>query len=115
MVGLSQQALGGKLGITFQQLQKNEHGVNRIASSRLFDLSRILGLPIQYFFDDMPHAIAATARADRIDAEMRPETLDDPFARLETIKFVRAYSKIKDPRVRSRIRDLAKSLAADAD
>ena len=45
MVGLSQEALGEKLGITYQQLQKNEHGVNRIASSRLFDLSRILDVP----------------------------------------------------------------------
>ena len=116
MVGLSQQALGGKLGITFQQLQKNERGINRIGSSRLFDLSRILSVPIQYFFDDMPRALAATACADRSgDARAHPKIGDDPFVHKETIDLVRVYSKIKDPRVRLRIRHLAKSLAADAD
>ena len=53
MLGRSLQELAGQLGVTYQQLQKNEHGLNRIASSRLLDLSQALDVPIQYFFDAM--------------------------------------------------------------
>ena len=54
MLGMSQSALAEKLGVTFQQLQKNEKGTNRIGASRLVDLSQSLDVPIQFFFDDMP-------------------------------------------------------------
>jgi transcriptional regulator with XRE-family HTH domain len=111
MVGMSQIALAGKLGITFQQLQKNERGINRIASSRLVDLSLALDVPIQFFFDDMPADIAAlprTASAPASDAA-------DILSRLETLRLVRAYYRIKDPRVRRQVYGLAKTLAADAD
>src|ERR1044071_7861480 len=62
MLGLSQQKLAGALGVTFQQLQKNESGTNRIASSRLYDLSKALDVPIQFFFDEMSPETAASAR-----------------------------------------------------
>src|SRR5690242_18267678 len=62
MLGISQQKLAGSLGVTFQQLQKNERGTNRIASSRLFDLSRALGVPVQFFFDEMPAKVATSVR-----------------------------------------------------
>src|ERR671932_2111498 len=54
LLGLSQEKLGDALGLTFQQVQKYERGVNRIGASRLFDLSRVLDVPIGFFFDDMP-------------------------------------------------------------
>ena len=54
MLGMSQEKLGERLALTFQQVQKYERGVNRIGASRLFDLSRVLDVPIGFFFDDMP-------------------------------------------------------------
>jgi transcriptional regulator with XRE-family HTH domain len=54
LVGMSQEKLGEHLDLTFQQVQKYEKGSNRISASRLFDMARILDVPVQFFFDDMP-------------------------------------------------------------
>ena len=56
LLGMSQERLGESLGLTFQQVQKYERGVNRVGASRLFDLSRVLDVPISFFFDDMPES-----------------------------------------------------------
>jgi len=53
MLGLSQEKLGEAIGLTFQQVQKYERGANRIGASRLHDLSRVLDVPVSFFFDDM--------------------------------------------------------------
>src|SRR5204863_6191523 len=58
LLGMSQERLGEALGLTFQQVQKYERGVNRVGASRLFDLSRVLDVPISFFFDDMPDSLA---------------------------------------------------------
>ena len=60
LLGMSQERLGEALGLTFQQVQKYERGVNRVGASRLFDLSRVLDVPISFFFDDMPESLAGT-------------------------------------------------------
>ena len=59
LLGLSQEKLGEAIGLTFQQVQKYERGANRIGASRLFDLSRVLDVPVGYFFDDMSDDVAA--------------------------------------------------------
>ncbi len=61
LLGMSQTTLAEALGLTFQQVQKYERGANRMGSSRLFVLSRVLDVPIEFFFDDMPTAVAATS------------------------------------------------------
>src|SRR3546814_19541489 len=58
LLGLSQEKLGEALGLTFQQVQKYERGANRIGASRMFDLSRVLDVPVSFFFDDMPQDVA---------------------------------------------------------
>ena len=63
LMGMSQERLGDALGLTFQQVQKYERGVNRVGASRLFDLSRVLDVPIGFFFDDMPEPMAGAAAA----------------------------------------------------
>ena len=57
LLGMSQEKLGEAIGLTFQQVQKYERGANRVGSSRLFDLGRVLDVPISYFFEDMPNAV----------------------------------------------------------
>ena len=69
LLGLSQTMLGESLGITFQQLQKNEKGTNRIGSSRLYELSQTLDVPVQFFFDEMADDILA------LPAPVQPMTL----------------------------------------
>jgi transcriptional regulator with XRE-family HTH domain len=70
LLGMSQERLGDALGLTFQQVQKYERGVNRVGASRLFDISRVLDVPISFFFDDMPEGMDATRSRVRAAACM---------------------------------------------
>jgi transcriptional regulator with XRE-family HTH domain len=118
LVGMSQERLGEALGLTFQQVQKYERGVNRVGASRLFDLSRVLDVPIAFFFDDMPEVLAASHGGQayrRVNgfAESQDSFGDEMMNRRETLELVRAYYRITDPSVRKRVFDLIKSLTSD--
>jgi transcriptional regulator with XRE-family HTH domain len=118
LLGLSQEKLGDALGLTFQQVQKYERGANRIGSSRLFEISKILDVPVSFFFEEMSEEAAATTAYSTPVAGMSEEPEDfkrDPLAKRETLELVRAYYRIRDPRVRKRIFELTKSVAAAAD
>jgi transcriptional regulator with XRE-family HTH domain len=114
LLGMSQEKLGEALGLTFQQVQKYERGVNRIGASRLFDLARVLDVPIGFFFDDMPDALGgsstATSRRSLGLADAQDSFEDDTLHRRETLELVRAYYRITDPSVRKRVFELVKSL-----
>ena len=116
-LGMSQEKLGNAIGLTFQQVQKYERGANRIGSSRLFDLSRVLDVPVSFFFDDMPPEISeSTPGTDSELAEASTESYAaDPLAKRETLELVRAYYQIDEPAVRKRLFDLAKALANTAE
>jgi transcriptional regulator with XRE-family HTH domain len=118
LLGMSQEKLGEAIGLTFQQVQKYERGANRIGASRLFDLSRVLDVPVSFFFDDMsddtslqsPRMIVAGL------VEELPVSLEvDPMNKRETLELVRAYYRITDPQVRKRVFELAKALANASD
>jgi transcriptional regulator with XRE-family HTH domain len=114
LLGMSQERLGESLGLTFQQVQKYERGVNRVGASRLFDLSRVLDVPISFFFDDMPDSLAANFGGvpSRRPGSVEPQDPfgDDTLSRRETLELVRAYYRITDPSVRKRVFDLIKSM-----
>lgn len=116
LLGMSQERLGEALGLTFQQVQKYERGVNRVGASRLFDLSRVLDVPISFFFDDMPDGISggfgsSSGRRSGGGTEEPSDVLtDDTLNRRETLELVRAYYRITDPGLRRRVFDLVKSM-----
>ena len=114
MLGLSQEKLGVAIGLTFQQVQKYERGANRIGASRLHELSRVLDVPVSFFFDDMD-----PVRAPAIPggfAEPPAEAFEsDPLRRRETVELVEAYYAIDDVAVRRRLLDLARALAAEGE
>jgi transcriptional regulator with XRE-family HTH domain len=123
LMGMSQERLGEALGLTFQQVQKYERGVNRVGASRLFDLSRVLDVPISFFFDDMPELLAnvqgnqpgvPSGRRALGFAEAQDAFGDDTMSRRETVELVRAYYRISEPAVRKRVFDLVKSLAPES-
>ena len=106
LLGMSQEKLGEAIGLTFQQVQKYERGANRIGASRLFDLSRVLDVPVSFFFDDIP------MDGERPTTAPAPEPGEmDPMGKRETLELVRAYYRIEDPAVRRRIFELAKAVA----
>lgn len=114
LLGMSQEKLGDSVGLTFQQIQKYERGANRVGASRLYELSRILDVPIAFFFDDLSEDLKTGEgryRAGMRDRGQQPlET--DPMARRETLELVRAYYRITDPKVRKRVFELTKAVAA---
>jgi transcriptional regulator with XRE-family HTH domain len=113
MIGLSQEKLGEAIGLTFQQIQKYERGANRIGASRLYELSRVLDVPVSFFFDDtnpvrtpaMGGFAKLLAEANEFDLLRKPEALE----------LARAFFAIDDPVVRRRLTDLAKALAMESD
>ena len=113
------EALGDALGLTYQQVQKYERGANRVGASRLFDISRVLDVPISFFFEDMPEGMDATpvsgprGRIYGSDEVQEPFSYgaDDNLTKRETLNLVRAYYRIADPAVRKQMVDLMKSLA----
>ncbi len=111
LIGMSQEKLGHALGLTFQQVQKYERGTNRIGASRLYDLSRVLDVPVSYFFDSMENDTqeSGTAFADAPQERFEP----DPMARRETLELVRSYYRISDPEIRRRLLHLIKGLAVE--
>ena len=109
MLRMSQEKLAAALGLTFQQVQKYERAANRISASRLYQLCRILGVGVGFFYDDLalPHATNpgfAEAMAEPFEA--------DPLRQRETIELVEAYYAIGDAAVRRRLFELARQLAA---
>ena len=111
LLGMSQEKLGEAIGLTFQQVQKYERGANRVGASRLYDLSRVLEVPVSFFFDDMPDEISTKSVHERREMSESPDPFDnDPMNRRETLELVRAYYRISDPTQRKRVFELVKSM-----
>jgi transcriptional regulator with XRE-family HTH domain len=108
LLGMSQERLGEAIGLTFQQVQKYERGANRVGASRLYDLSRVLDVPVSFFFEDMAPQDSASAAPGAVTPEKSEK---DPLLKRETLELVRAYYKIPDVQVRRRLFELAKALA----
>ncbi len=115
LLGMTQTDLADVLGLTFQQVQKYERGMNRVSASRLFELSQVFDVPIEHFFEDMAPEVAVISPAKgRGKAKEAPSHEPDPMTARETLELVRAYYKIEDANVRKRLREMAKILGADA-
>jgi transcriptional regulator with XRE-family HTH domain len=110
---VTQQQLAEMLGLTFQQVQKYEKGLNRVGASRLWDISRVLDVPMNFFFEDMDELSAA--RSPRMLSrsftergylhEDRPVIDNDPMKRAETLELVRAYYKIPNRAIAKKLFD----------
>lgn len=109
-IGMSQEKLGELLGLTFQQVQKYEKGANRIGASRLFQISQILGVPVQFFFDDLPAELESSS-ATGFSEDDPAEFVMSFVSSSEGLMLNRSFTRIKDPTVRKRILALVKSLA----
>lgn len=112
LLGLSQDKLGEAIGLTFQQVQKYERGANRIGASRLYDLSQILDVPVAFFYDDMPEAIAAAAARPPSGVQPVPQAAPGQMDRPETKELIKAYYGIANRRLRRYLFGMTKVLAA---
>ncbi len=111
MLGMSQEAVGKAIGVSFQQIQKYEKGVNRMGSSRIYDFSKILNVSVAYFFDDYEKPVEAMSEYSRGMAEDDSNFEHDRISSRETLELVRAYYSISDEKLRRKFYDLLKSMA----
>ncbi len=112
LIGMSQERLGDLLGLTFQQVQKYEKGVNRIGAGRLFEVSRILNVPVDFFYEGVSSQLAgAPGMSEPEGAAPVMEFVSSG----EGLQLSLAFMKIKDVKVRKRVLDLLKSLAEEED
>jgi transcriptional regulator with XRE-family HTH domain len=115
LLGMSQEKLGERLGLTFQQVQKYEKGINRIGASRLYDLSKVLSVPVQFFYDEAP---GTYERGDGAQAagfgERQTESYITEFLNTrDGLELNKAFVRLSDIRVRRAIVDLVRSLAGE--
>ena len=108
MIGMSQEKLGELLGITFQQIQKYEKGINRIGAGRLHDIARFLGVPVDYFYEDVG---SQTSTAPGFSENEAPPPILEFMSHGEGLQLGLAFMRIRDPKVRKRVLDLIKSIA----
>ena len=115
-IGMSQEALGDKISLSFQQIQKYEKGINRISAARLYDLASILGVELSYFFEGMGHRStehdleSSTKEMGMSDSVSLPAFMDFVSSN-EGVALNRAFTRIADRRVRRAILDLTKALS----
>ena len=112
MLGMSQEKLGDALGLTFQQVQKYEKGTNRIGASRLQHISRILQVPVSFFFDGAPEI---PGQATGMSETPSPAYVSDFLATSDGLALTKAFTRIKDGKLRRRIVDLVEQIAISDD
>lgn len=112
LMGMTQGKLGESIGLTFQQIQKYERGANRVSSSKLWQLSNVLDVPISFFFDDMPDSIRQSFpgyTGETAESDIPEEHLT--LHRRQTLELVRTFSRLQDPVIRKRVIDVVRAIA----
>lgn len=115
LLGLSQTRLGESLGLSFQQIQKYERGIDRISVGRLVHLAHVLDVPITYFFEELsaPDGVDGGDLQDSVLRSSASEGLsEDPMSKRETLELVRAYYQIEQTELRKHIFALIRSIAS---
>lgn len=113
LIGMSQEKLAEAVGITFQQIQKYENGANRVSAGRLYEFSKILEVPVAFFFDNVhsPAISASIGLSDNTQESFAPqEQAIDVMQRKETIDLVRAYYEIDSDDQRKELLKMVRSM-----
>jgi transcriptional regulator with XRE-family HTH domain len=112
LLGMSQEKLGEKLGLTFQQVQKYEKGINRVGAGRLHELGRVLGVPVSFFFDEAP-GVGAPAPVAGFAEQPNESYVIDFLGSRDGLELNKAFVRITDPKVRRAIVEMVRALADD--
>lgn len=116
LLGLSQESLGKAIGVTFQQIQKYERGINRMGASRLYDFARALGTSVSYFFEGFSEdAATAYGAYGMTEGEASAFEHQDPTANRETMEMMRAFGRIKSPVQRKRVLELVRAMSVETE
>jgi len=112
LMKMSQEKLGEALGLTFQQIQKYEKGLNRIGASRLQQISKTLNVPPSFFFEGAPTGAATTGDGPAgFEGEGQSQYVVEFISTAEGLHLNRSFARIRNPKVRRRLVELVASLA----
>ncbi len=120
ILGLSQEKLAEELGITFQQVQKYERGLNRVGASRLWHLARVLGVSVNFFYDnfdeDTQEKMSVFSSPTMLSFAEDPAPIyeRDILSRKDVLELVRHYIRINDPKIAKNVLDLVKSISSES-
>ena len=116
MQGLSQEAMAKSIGITFQQIQKYERGVNRMSASRLYEFSKLLHVPLEQFFEGIEEAetfkepaMPVMNFAEASSSGFEHEKVSDR----ESLEMMKAFQRIPSLNMRRRLSDFVRAIADD--
>ena len=109
LLNMSQEKLGEELGVTFQQVQKYERGANRIGAGHLWNLARVLDVPVSFFFEGASENAGQSGFAE---GDQTP-IIDDFIQSADGVQLAQAFARIRDSKVRRRILELVRTLAAE--
>jgi transcriptional regulator with XRE-family HTH domain len=109
MLAMSQEKLGAALGLTFQQVQKYERGANRISASRLQQMSHVLQVPVEFFFEGAPNASEPHGSGSALSVAQ----IDDFISNSHGLRLIGAFMRIDNAAVRRRIVMLVQEIAGD--
>lgn len=110
-LGMSQQVLGDAVGLTFQQVQKYEHGTNKMSAARLIDFAQILKVPVSYFFGGLTDIGEKTPKSLMVSDNDQTTLEDDPILKKESTQLLKNYYRIKDTELRKSVQKLVKQMA----
>jgi transcriptional regulator with XRE-family HTH domain len=112
LIGLSQERMGEMLGLTFQQVQKYEKGVNRIGAGRLYQIADILSVPVNYFYEGF---VGQNDKQHAANDDTATKPVMEFLSSGEGLQLTLAFMRIRDGKVRKRVIDLIKSLAEEVE
>ena len=114
---MSQEKLGDQLGVTFQQVQKYERGANRVGASRLWKLSEVLDVPVNFFYDGLSTEYGGQSESSALLSETPDQSpiVYDFINSTDGVSLAKAVLKIKNKAVRRQILELARSLGENQD
>jgi transcriptional regulator with XRE-family HTH domain len=105
LLKISQERLADALGLTFQQVQKYERGANRVSASKLYEIAIVLGVPVGYFFADLPNTLNAGPG----------ESPDALLSNADSLELATLFARISRPRVREQVLQLVRMMAEEAE
>ncbi len=109
LLKLSQMDLANHVGYSYQQVQKYEHGTNRVSASVLYEFSGALDVPVSFFFEELP--TKASKRGRRKKTRTPTGFASDPMSKQDVIKLVRAFDRITDPKTRKKLLEMVRAAA----
>lgn len=106
LMNMSQEKLGERIGLTFQQIQKYEKGTNRMGASRLHQIGQVLGVSVSYFYEGIDESENALGFAETPKA-----FVDDATPTPESLQLTKSFMRVKNQKTRRKIIELVRTLA----